>query len=236
MAMNVTFNQRPHGYKAGLFLLLAGLVLFIVGFSSSYWTVFQLDISDGSGMSLDHPYFLMRIKGHNGLWQTCETDFGFDKSLCGPVSHGHGAPAWMGAVQGFQCVGLIGLVAACGYAVFLNFIQQSPSQDNRHLEILVVVSSTLAVIGSVIYVSQSSGHNDIVISDSEVMFFDEFELHGATMDSNELSWGFGLNLVGCFLSFIACVILCAHGRLLPSPPEAPSVAVSFSTGGRQNLV
>ena len=48
--------------------------------------------------------------------------------------------AWVSAAQGLQCVGLVGLIAACGYALVVNFVQRSPNINNRHLEILVIVS------------------------------------------------------------------------------------------------
>ncbi|KAL8587815.1 hypothetical protein ACOMHN_021033 [Nucella lapillus] len=229
--MPFVFSKQPLGYKAGLFMLVSGLVLYMVGFFSPNWTSFHLIHREGTGTTLDDPLFVMSMRGHNGLWQTCEKMLGYERVACRPASPQHGAPGWISAVQGMQCLGLLGLLAACGYAVAINFIQQAPDFTKHYLEILIFASGILGVIGSIIYVTQSSGNNDIVkISDDlDMIFFVDVNMK-VVVDQNDLSWAFGLNLLGCFLAFVSSIVLCAFTRLLDAPPEAPSVAVSFSGG------
>ncbi|KAK7113527.1 uncharacterized protein [Littorina saxatilis] len=244
------FTKRPFGFKLGLVMMVTGLLLYVIGFSSSYWTVYEVSFySSGFGDNLSDPWFIETVNGHNGLWETCGLLMGFSSQKCVAVSHEKN-PAWVPAVQGTQCMGLVTMIAACAFALVVNFIKRSPNINNRYLEILLIVSGVLAFIGSTIYAAASNGNESILMVNDDSGLWSwvmkgDAGIH-RVVDKNDLSWGYVLNLIGWFLALVSAVLLCANNRLnheLGNPGSSgPVGAVSFSPsaggsgGGRLEFI
>ena len=65
------FAERHNGYKGGVALFFIGVIFFLIGFGSPYWTKATVTVTDASGTV---------FKSHIGLWVSCMSSNSF--SLC----------------------------------------------------------------------------------------------------------------------------------------------------------
>ena len=49
--------SRTSGYKLGVFLLFLGTLLYVIGYASPYWAVFDVDVASGLWMACYTTYF-----------------------------------------------------------------------------------------------------------------------------------------------------------------------------------
>ena len=98
-------------------------------------------------------------------------------------------------------------------------------------------TGVIGFIGSIIYAAESSGNENILMSETNMYWDVELyeEQNKFTLDKNDLGWSYCLNLVGCLLSLVSAVVICAYNRLIAPDQhdvmQSPTVAVSFSAAG-----
>lgn len=59
LATMTVFSQRHRGYIVGLLVFAVGVVTFVVGFATPYWSDYTFRVGT------------IEIKGHSGLWTNC---------------------------------------------------------------------------------------------------------------------------------------------------------------------
>lgn len=168
------FSSQPDAYKAGLALFFVACIVHVIGFASPFWQEYNLSDSRLDGITV-----------HAGLWKECRL------AVCVSFTPAR-TDGWMKTVQAFQCIGLIGLVAACKFAVFINFLQSRPGYT-KLVECIAIPASLLGLFSALLYVVKTMK---------------------PLIDLNRahFSWAFGLDIAGSGLGVIASAAIALGNR------------------------
>ncbi|KAK7089219.1 uncharacterized protein [Littorina saxatilis] len=172
------FSSRTSGYKAGVMILFVSAIAFFVGCATPFWYYYAP---------------LPTYFRYDGLWMLCSsgTIFGYSQNDCSTYSWDLGHRNWLHAVRALACLSLIGLFAACVYALATNCCRSIPGPVTRILEALSAFSGVLGFVGCMVYV-------------------------GETETKKYISWSLYLSAIGSALCVVAAIIIAVCNKPLPA--------------------
>ncbi|XP_005110006.1 uncharacterized protein LOC101852804 [Aplysia californica] len=130
------WQKQSQPYKVGFIGVVAGALLFVVGFCTPSWVSF-------TGMGISQSM---------GLWQICTIDL----SVC-TMSVSSDNPGFLKAVRALECISMFFAVAACIVGLYSNFILKTRLATdffNKNMETSAVVSVIFGSFGLVIFATQ----------------------------------------------------------------------------------
>ncbi|KAK7508044.1 hypothetical protein BaRGS_00001009 [Batillaria attramentaria] len=203
------FGARPGGYQWGFAFLLISTVAFLIGFASPYWSKIKLTVIH-LGFFRD-----MKLCENVGLWEVC-VSMERIKGKCASTSHLL-APGWFSSVKALECVCLVALLAACAYAIVINWVQRRP-RFSRLLELTAALGGLAGSIGVIVYISNATDQSMMTIllnaSNSQIW-------------RNHVSWAFWMTAAGCGLSMISSILIAIFNRQPLNIPDLDTTGPLF---------
>ncbi|XP_025112261.1 uncharacterized protein LOC112574996 [Pomacea canaliculata] len=173
-------------YRFGVLLVMAGLALYITGFSVSFWAFVTVNQTN-----------MYRF----GLWDVCRTLPSSSHSTLYVCTTVNGSINYHRAAQALQCVGLAVMSLSLALGLLLNFSVPRIFLLSRLQEISSGVGSLTGFSGAMIFVKE------IEQIKRDLLFRAPGEKPSVSYD-----WGFALNVTGSILCILATIIICMSNR------------------------